>query len=195
MQRRGWLIAVAAIFGLCVIACLATIVIGLPSFRDNVKEEIRDGVATEVARQIPATPGQSAPPGDYVITAEALQQSLRDNAENGDEAENVVIRITVSGIEVGVTSRGQEAVYSGTPTARDGRFVIDEMSSNSRFLSFILPPGDMADAIEDAVNTYLQENNLQVQSVTLDNGQMTLTTIQASQAGRTTPVGYPTASG
>jgi hypothetical protein len=180
MQRRGWLIGIAAVFGFCVIACLATVVFGLPAFRGNVKDSIQEGVSTEVARQIPATPGQSAPPGDYVITAESLQQSLRENANDSSDAENVLIRITTVGIDIGITSRGQEATYSGKPAAEDGRFVIQNFETNSRFLSFIIPADDLADAIEKAVNGYLQQNNLQVQSVELTSGAMTLTTVPAT---------------
>lgn len=175
MRRRTWLIGISAILGLCIISCIAIFFIFIPSLRDDIQTEVADAVGTEVTRQIPATPGQQLPPGEYTITQEALQASLRENVE-GNDIDDVVIRINTGGIEAGFSSRGREATYTGTPAAEDGRFVLRDVVTNSGFLGYLLPAGDFGEAVEDAINRYLDERDLRLDAVRLDAGEMTLVT-------------------
>lgn len=175
MQRRTWLISLSAILGLCVISCIAVFFIFVPALRDDIRDEVANEVGTEVARQIPATPGQQLQPGNYTITQEALQASMRENVE-GDDVDDVVIRINLSGIEAGFSSRGREATYTGMPVAEDGRFVMRDTETNSGFLGYLLPAGDFGSAVEDAFNRYLDENDLRLDDIRLDAGEMTLIT-------------------
>ena len=175
MQRRTWLIGISSILGLCILSCIAIFFIFVPSLRDDIQIEVADAVGTEVSRQLPATPGQQLPPGEYTITQEALQASLRENVE-GESVDDVVIRINTTGIEAGFTSRGREAIYTGTPAAENGRFVLQDVDTNSGFLGYLLPAGDFADAVETAINRYLDENALRLENIRLDTGEMVLVT-------------------
>jgi hypothetical protein len=170
--KRGLWIGVAALLGFCILGCLLVFVAGIPAFRNEVRDGVHDAVATEVARQIPA-PSGTVEPGTYVLDAASLESSLRQTLDDQDEA--VIVRITNVQIEVGVTSQGQDAIYTGVPAAEDGELVVNDMQTDNGFVSFILPPGTIAGAIEDAVNDFLAANNVRLDALELGDGVMTLT--------------------
>jgi len=176
--RRGLWIGVASVLGFCILACILVFVAGIPAFRNEVRDGVHDAVATEVARQIPAPTGGTAEPGTYTLTAASLQASLRDNLDDQDDA--VIVRITSVQIEVGVTSQGQDAIYTGTPIADDGELEVRDMETTNSVVSFLLPPDTIADAIEDAVNDYLDANNLRLESLVLSDGEITLVVVARS---------------
>ncbi|HEX5166177.1 MAG TPA: hypothetical protein VFV93_12325 [Thermomicrobiales bacterium] len=179
MQRRGLLIGVSAVLGLCLLGCVLVFVSVIPSFRDEVRDGVHDAVATEVARQIPATTGGAAQPGAYTLTAADLEARLRETLDDEQDEQDPVVRITDTQIEIGVTSKGQDAIYTGKPVAEDGKLSIQEMSTDNGIVRFVLPPDTIAGAIEDAVNTHLATNNLRLDSVELTDGQLTLVVSQA----------------
>lgn len=153
----------------CILCCALTFVVALPRLRDGFEDSVRNDVATEVARQVPSTPGT------VTITAESLQTSFRQSAGDDD----VIVRITPSGIEIGVSNRGQDITYIGLPVAVDGRFEMQNMDSNSSVTDFFLAPDDFGNAIEEAFNGYLAANGLRLAALELSDGEMTLTTVAA----------------
>lgn len=159
-------------------ACVLTVALGIPAARRGVRNAMRDALSTEVARQIPAPAGGSVAPGEYTITEQSLQQSLSENVTSSN-AQDTFVHITPTGIQLGVTSRGQDALYTGTPVAENGRLVMQNMDVNSRFLNFILPADDLAKIIENAVNNYLTQNHLRLEALQLADGAMTLRTVPA----------------
>ena len=176
MQRRGLLIGAGAVLGFCLLGCILVFVAGLPAFRDEVRDGVHDAVATEVARQIPPISGGAAQPGTYTLTDADLEASLRENLdENEDDEQDLIVRILPTHVEIGITSQGQDAIYTGVPAAEDGELVMQDMDTDNGFVSFLLPPDTIAGAIEDAVNDYLTANNLRLDSVTLSDGELTLT--------------------
>lgn len=179
-SKRIWLIIAGSILGLCVLSCAAIFFLGIPAVREGLRDEIEQSVSTEVAQQIPAPPGGEAQPGEYTITEESLQTSLRGNLdEEGDSAGDVFVDITPTGIEIGIISRGQTATYGGVPIAENGRFVVRDAESSSRFLSFLLPSDEFGEALEDAVNNYLTDNSLELSALELTDGAIVLTTVPA----------------
>lgn len=170
-MRRGLLFGGLGFVLLCVLCCALTFVVALPRFRDGFEEGVRDAVGTETARQIPSAPGT------YTITEESLQTSLRESAD--DDSDDLVVEITPSGMRLGISNSGQDATYTGLPIAVDGRFEMHDMDSNSQLLGFFLSPDDLGNAIEEAVNEYLVANGLRLESVELEDGSMTLTTVAA----------------
>jgi hypothetical protein len=179
-SKRIWLILAGSILGLCVLSCVALFALGVPAIREGLHDEIEEAVATEVARQIPAPPEGTAEPGEYTITESSLQDSLKANLQDEEgRDEDVFVDITTVHIEVGVVSRGQSATYTGVPVAENGELVLRDVESSSRFLSFLLPADDFAEAIEDAVNGYLADNNLSLAALTLTDDGIVLTTVAA----------------
>ena len=167
MQRRAWLFGGLALVLLCMLCCVLVFVAGLPRLRDGFEEGVREAVGTEVAKQIPAQAGV------YTISAASLQTSLRENA-NEENADDLIVEITVQGIEVGISASSQRATYSGRPAANNGRFELQDTDTNSSILGFFLSAGDFRDAVEDAINTYLHENRLRLEAIELNEGAMTL---------------------
>ncbi|RIK47358.1 MAG: hypothetical protein DCC58_00160 [Chloroflexi bacterium] len=176
---RIFLIVAASFGGFLVVCCVLGIFVGLPQLRDELESEVHEAVSTEVARRIPAIPGTGAEPGEYIITQESLQASIRENADNERDAENLFVRITPAQVEVGLVSRGQDATYSGVPAAENGQLVMHDMDSNNRFFEFVLSPDRLGRTIAEAVNSYLAQNGLQLQSLELQDGQMVLITVEA----------------
>lgn len=174
MQRRGLLIGVSAVLGFCLLGCVLMFVSVIPSFRNEVRDGVHDAVATEVARQIPTGTGGAAQPGTYTLNATDLEARLRETLDDEQDEQDPVVRITDNYIEIGVTSQGQDAIYTGKPVAEDGKLTIQEMSTDNGIVRFVLPPGTIAGAIEDAVNSHLNSNNLRLDTIELADGQLTL---------------------
>ncbi len=175
---RLLLIISGAFAGLLVVCCLLGIFVAIPRARDEAQEEVQEAIATEIARQIPAIPGIGAEPGTYTITAASLEASLRENSDNDDD---LTVEITPEGMSFGVVTSGQDAVYSGVPAAENGAFVMHDMETNSGFLKWVLSPDSVGEAISAGINGYLSENNLQLESLELQDGQMVLTTVPATE--------------
>lgn len=174
VQRRGLLIGASAVLGFCLLGCILVFVAGIPAFRNEVRDGVHDAVATEVARQIPPATGGAPQPGAYTLTAADLETGLRQNLDEDDDEQALIVRITDAHVEIGITSQGQDAIYTGTPVADNGEFDMREMTTDNNLVSYILPPGTIAGAVEDAVNNYLATNNLRLDSLQLADGVMML---------------------
>ena len=174
-NQRRWLIIVAAIAVVLVVCCCLAVTVPVFAARSVLPRAIRHGVSTEVARQLPATPGRGVAPGEYVITQQELQSSLRGGADSAN-ADRLIVRLTPAGIEIGLDSAGRGLTYTGLPTAENGQLVMRDMQVDSRLFGFLLTPGALGNAIEDAVNGYLAHNALRLTAVQLGNGSLTLTT-------------------
>jgi hypothetical protein len=178
-MRRGCFIGVIGVLVLCLVGCGLVWFVGIPRVRDSARDGIRDAISTEVAQQIPAGTDGTAEPGSYTLSAEEIQSSLSRNFDV-QNVDDLVIRISPTGFEFGVTTEGgQETTYSGLPVVENGQLKMTNMKSSEGVLDFIFPAKDLGKAIEDAVNNYLAENNLQVDDIELTNGALTLVTVSA----------------
>ena len=179
MFRRGCLIVVLGFLGLCVVGCGVGYFVGVPWLRGNVRDSIRDGIATEVAVQIPAVPGAGVEPGTYQFTEAELLRNLRATSEDAN-IDDLLLDISPSGLKLGLTVPGnQDGTYEGVPTVENGRLVIEDMSVDNDGLEFLLPADDLAGAIEDGVNDYLAANGQHLTAVNLGDGTLSLTTEDA----------------
>lgn len=172
MSRR-LLFVVVGVLAACLICCAVLYFVALPRARDQVNDGIRDGVASEVAGQI-ASAG-SAAPGTYVITADDLLGRIQAETSGNDaNVDDFTLTISPSEIEVGFDSNSQSATYTGQLAAVDGRLEVQNMSTSSGLLDFLFPADDVAEAIEDGVNDYLEANGLVLNGLTMGDGQITL---------------------
>ena len=177
-MRRGCLFALLALPGLCLAVGAFAWFVALPGIRDDIRGGVEDGIATEVARRLPPTPGLGVAPGTYRLTEEDLLTGLRANAE-GANLDDLVLRLAPEGIELDFSARGQTATYAGRPAAADGRLLLRDMATDNAALALLLPPADLGRAIAGAVNGYLAANRLRLQSVESTDGAVTLTTVPA----------------
>lgn len=178
-MRRGCLFGVIGALTLCLVACGLIYFVVIPRVRDNAQDGVRDAVGTQVAIQIPVGADNSIDPGTYELSADELQTALQNNV-NIDNVEEIIVVINADGLKLGITSSGSETNYTGLPTAVDGKLVMSNMKASDGFLDFVFPANRLGDAIEDAVNSYLTTNNLQIESLTLEEGKMVLETVPLS---------------
>jgi hypothetical protein len=175
-MKRGCMIGVIGLLALCLVGCGLGFFVGIPRIRNDAQDGVRDALSTEIAIQIPANGGVAAP-GSYTISATDLQNSLLTNV-NDSAVSDIVVRITPSGMAFGVKSDGgQETTYTGVPVATDGKLAMTQMETNSGVLDFFFPADDLGEAVEQAVNNYLGANNLELESLTLGDGEITLHTV------------------
>src|SRR5215213_4998675 len=178
-MRRGCFLSVIALLGLCLIACALGYFVGIPRVRDNARGEMEDAISTTVAEQIPAT-GAAARPGTYELTEDELQAEISGNVDV-QNVNDLVIDLAPGGITFRITTNGdQDLTYTGRPEVVDGQLRMEDMEASEGFLDWIFPADDLGDAIEDAVNNHLAENNLELESLDLTNEALTLETVAAS---------------
>lgn len=172
MSRRLLFVAVA-VLAACLVCCGVLYFVALPRARDQVNDGIRDGVASEIAGRISSA--GSAAPGTYVITASDLLDRIQDTTSGNDaNVEDFTLTISPAEIEVGFDSNSQSATYTGQLAAVDGRLEVQNMSTSSGLLNFLFPADDVAGAIENGVNDYLDANGLTLNGVTMGDGEITL---------------------
>jgi hypothetical protein len=178
-MRRGCVIFVLGSLVLCLLACGAGYFIGLPRLQDGLSDEISDVISTQVAEQIPAVNG-SAQPGEYTFNEAVLQDAFARNVDT-ESVDDFLIRITPENLEfvIGIEG-GEDIAYSGVPVAINGQLEMTNMETNEGFFDRIYPADKLGDAIEEAVNDYLDANGLQVSDVQLVDGEMTIVTTAAT---------------
>lgn len=174
VPRRGLIIGVLALLGLCVLGCALVVIAGIPAFRGEVRDGVHDTFATEIARQPTPLAGSGSADGSYTLTAASLEAGLRENLEDEEADEDLIVRITSTSFDIGITSQGQDAIYTGTPAAENGEFVIRDMSTENSLVSYLLSPETIANAIEEAINDHLAARNERLTAVQLADGSMTL---------------------
>jgi hypothetical protein len=175
-MRRGCLFGCGGIVVLGLVACGLLYFVGLPRFQDKVADDFQEGVSTVVAQGIAnAAPGS----GTLVITEADLNAQLSDDVQNSD----VVSQITPDGISINLEfdeSNDREVGYSAVPIAEDGKLVLTQVEAQDGFMERFLPKDKLAEAVEDGVNEVLTEHNLELRSIDLEDGQMTLNVVRAS---------------
>lgn len=178
-MRRGCMIFVLGALVLCLLVCGVGYFIGLPRLHTGVRNEIRDVISTEVAEQIPAIDG-SAEPGAYTFNEAVLQQAFNESVDT-PSVDDFVIQINPTDLQftIGIEG-GEDIVYSGVPVAVNGRLEMTNMETNEGFFEFLFPADELGKAIEDAVNTYLSQNGLEVSEIELADGELTIVTVAAA---------------
>src|SRR5215218_1507993 len=176
-MRRGCCLGVVGLLVLCLIACGVGYFVGIPRVRDSAKDGMEHAISTTVAEQIPpARAGGTARPGVYEITEDELQREISGNVDV-QNVEDFVIDLSPTGITFRIKTNGnQDLTYSGTPVAENGQLKLENMEASEGFLDWIFPADDLGEAIEDAVNNYLAQNNLELESLDLTNEALTLDT-------------------
>lgn len=163
--------------GLLVLCCVIGWFVGIPRLRDSIADTISDELSTQVASQLD-TPAGDLDPGTYTLSVDDLQEQIEANVDEST-ASDFGISVDPTGIEIGFTSGTQDFGYSGTPVARDGRLVIDDMTVDTDFLGWIMPADRVADITEDGINDYFVARGLEIENIQLGDDEITFTTVAA----------------
>ena len=168
------LLIVFGALGACLLIC---VVVGFFMFRsiqsgfENVVERGMNAALVETIGDAGAVQ-----PGTYTLsTAQMLDQLNAELADEGARIDDLFIRVLPGNrIELGITSEGQDLEYSATLNAVNGRLDVTDVDASNSFLNFIAPGSRIANGLEDGVNSYLDESNLTLTSLTTTDGEITL---------------------
>jgi hypothetical protein len=175
---RGCGCFATAVVIVCAVGAVVLYAVGLPRFREHVREPMQQAVSTEVARQIAIAPNSAPQPGTYTIDQAELNSALQEQAGGELGIDSIATAIDPTGITIRIKIQSQTATYRGDVGAVGGRLVVANMTAEGGFRYF-LPAGDMGKILENGINNYLTSRNLRLTDVTLGDGTMTLTTAPA----------------
>lgn len=178
MRRRGCMSTLLILVLLTLLCCGSIWFIGIPRVRDTIGDRVSHELSTQVANQFGRS-GIAIQPGTHVLSVSELQQQMEDSGFLGKDAK-IALSVSPSGLSVSVNSNGQTIGYTGVPTTRNGKLVIDDLISDNSVLGFILPSDKMATAIEKGVNGYFAAQGLQITDLTLGNDTITFDTVPAN---------------
>jgi hypothetical protein len=179
-MKRGCFISAVALLGLCLVGCAVVYFVAIPRVRDSARDGVRDAIGTTVAQQIPSDSTGAAEPGAYTITEADIQAQITENMDVSN-VDDLVIQITPTGLEFGVqTDSNQNLSYTGVPVVENGLLRMRGMEASDGVMDWIFPAEDLGTAIEDAVNNYLAQHSLRLESLHLADGEMTLVTVPAT---------------
>lgn len=170
MRRRGCLVTLG-IFALLIVVCAGAVwFVAVPRIRDDVKNGVANEISTQIAVQFKATPSA---PGTYTLSVADLNTQFQNNVKDVNDAR---ISVNSTGLSLSFTSNSQSFGYTGTPVARDGKLVMDNMEVDNSTLGWLLPAGKLGNAVEKGVNDYFATQGQQIDSLTLGDDEITFVT-------------------
>jgi hypothetical protein len=174
-MKRILLITIAVVLVLCV-ACMGLgYFVAVPRVKDGVEDGVNEAVATYVAPEI-AGIGVAPEPGTYTLS----EAQVNDRIKTGDaNLQDLRLDITPAGLQMHFGEQGQDISYTAQVSAVDGKIDI-QGADLTGIPTWIVPTDAISKGVEQGINTYLEENNLTVTSVTLQEGSMTLVLAGAS---------------
>jgi hypothetical protein len=178
MRRRGCLISLGVIAGLLLLCCVLGWFVAIPRFRDTVADSISEELSTQVADQL-QPPSGTLEPGTYTLSVAELQRQIDANMEDSSTTSDFGISIDQNQLVIDFDAGSQTFGYSGTPTVRDGKLVIDDMEVDSDQLGWVMPADRVADIIEDGVNDYFASQNLSIESIDLGEDEIEFQVVPA----------------
>jgi hypothetical protein len=175
-MRRVFMIGCLGILGLCVVCAGLGYFVGLPRVRDGLRDGVADFGATEVAEVFSTPANVSA--GRYVLTEADINARIREENPDAQNIDDWIVELTPQGYEIGFRASGDDVTYSGNMVAENGRLKVTDSAADASFFEWFFSADAMGDALEKAVNRWLDANNLQLTDVELGDGQVTLVTEQ-----------------
>jgi hypothetical protein len=178
-MRRILLITLGSLFGLGIVCIGLLYFVGLPRVRDGIADQFKDSLATVVAAQVT---GQPVSAGTYLITDQQLTEGLQSEVDGGSgtSIKDISARITDQMVQIVFASDNDDVTMDLQVAAENGKLVVTDATINNGIFRFLLPEKKLADAVEEGVNNALAAQGLQLQSVALAMGEMTLVTQPAT---------------
>lgn len=174
-MARILVFVMAGMFVLCVACVGLGYFVGLPRAQDAIEDEMEEAISTYVVPQI-AGVGITPTAGTYTLSAGDVNAAIQSD---NPELDDLRFAITPDQITMSFGQTGQEITYTAQVSAADGHLqVVDPQIEGVP--GFVFPEDLMTDAIENAVNLYLDDTNLVLISATMGEGTLTLVTAEAS---------------
>ena len=102
------------------------------------------------------------------------EDQVNERIKTGDpDLQDLRLDITPAGLQMHFGEQGQNISYTAQVSAVDGKIDI-QGADLTGIPTWIVPSDAISKGVEQGINTYLEENNLMVTSVTLQEGSMTL---------------------
>ncbi len=177
MRRRGCMSTLLILVLLTLLCCGSLWFIGIPRVRDTIGDRVSNELSTQVANQFGGS-GIALQPGTHVLSVADLQQQMQDSGVLGNNG-SITLAVSPAGLTVSIDTNGQTIRYTGVPAARNGKFMIDDLTSNNDVLGFILPSDKMATAIENGVNGYFAAQGMEISDLTLGDDTITFETVSS----------------
>ena len=114
--------------------------------------------------------GVAPGPGTYTLSEEQVNEQIRAGDAN---LQDLRLTITPAGLELHFGEQGQDVSYTAQVSAVDGKIQI-QGADLTGIPTWIVPTDAISNGVEQGINTYLEEHNLIVTSVTMQQGSMTL---------------------
>lgn len=179
MRRRGCLISLGVIAGLLLVCCVLGWFVAIPRFRDTVSDSISDELTTQVAGQLQPPTG-TLEPGTYTLSVADLQRQIDANMDESSTTSDFGISIDGDQLVIDFDAGSQTFGYSGTPTVRDGKLVIDDMEVDDDTLGWFMPADRMADIIETGVNDYFTSQGLAIDGIQMGEDEIEFEVVPAN---------------
>ena len=131
--------------------------------RDGVRSAVHDRVATEVG---------GLPAGEVTITEQEITDRINAHGNLGP-IDDVQVHITPEGLLVDLSAYGVDGAYRAAITERDGMVVLDDGRLDGP-LSYVVPDGELEQAINRELAGALTAAGYRVAGGTLGDGALTL---------------------
>ncbi len=172
MRPRGCLLALSVFGVLLLLCCVLGWFVAIPRLRDSVADGISNAISTEVGVQLADTAGTLAP-GTYTLSIPELQEQI--TTQEDSTTSNFEMSVDPSGMTISFTSGSQTFGYSGTPVARDGKLVMENMEVDGGAFGWIMPADRLGETIESGINGYFAAQGLRIDSLELGDDEITFT--------------------
>lgn len=176
MRRRGCLIGVGGVALSLVLCCVLGYFVVLPRYHDAIEREVTAVLSTEVAQHIDAQvpDGAVASPGEYRVSFDDVRRQIAGGSENL-QIEGLILEGAGDQILVGFEVTNARTEYRFTPVvAADGHLELTDLQGEGGIVEQLLAPEALGNAIEGAVNNYLDANGLALQDVRVEGDELVL---------------------
>lgn len=172
----GWLLGLVGVLLILALAGVAAFFIGQPLVSDEIADKAGAGIESAVAEvTLPA----AIPAGTITVTEQDINRAIRANAESFDPVRDIRVQIRRTGIEAELRVFGVTTSLTGTLEVEDGQVMVvnPQLSGVADRLVNI---DDITPRVEDAVNDFLERNNVVPTDIVLADDTLTITTVPAN---------------
>ena len=170
------------LLALLLVGALAAVVLwpllARPYLRDRARDELREGIATEIAVvEPPALPAS----GELVLTEAALNDELRARAGAFGPISDPRLRITRDELRLTFSLYGTGNAITGRPTVRAGRVHLRDAALDGPAAA-ILTAEDVTKLVDEQLTNLLRQAGVAPTGIELRDGALSLSTAESANS-------------